>query len=82
MSDIEKRLDEILDRHASRHPSRIFISTVEAKQAILELIDEARVDELNRFHLFRTDDGSNERYKAERIAQLTKSKITRKDDCR
>lgn len=77
MSDtnIDERIDEILeelqDNSATDDLSHDWdADRTEAKAQIKQLITEARIDELNRFHLFRTDDGSNERYKHERLAVL------------
>jgi len=85
MSDqtIEERLDEILDFHALNHSYKSWSSKDEAKQALLQLLNEARIDEATHFVVLT--DGvkhqvvykqTQDEYltKDERIAQLMENK--------
>jgi len=67
---IEQRLDEILDFHALNHSYKSWSSKDEAKQALLQLLNEARIDE-NTISRDRFKEGWGKKWFESRIAQLT-----------
>jgi len=57
---IEQRIDEILDFHALNHSYKSWSSKDEAKQSLVQLINEARFDELTK--LGKLYNGSRKNY--------------------